>query len=418
MNYRSVVVLGTATAVDRPSARRRRRSRRSPRSSFPAAGPKRGPPPRRSSRRPRSSASRSTRRRPRSVPADRTDGDTPDAELDVWAGHLPLAVQALAPVPDPALRSGIPVPRYARPVSARPGLTMSPVTTPAFDTVVMKFGGSSVADPEKVRIVARRLVDARRRGAAGRRDGLGDGQDDRHAPRARVGRLPRAQPARARHAPLDRRAHRVRARRHGDPRPRRGRGLATPARRPGSSRTRPTHGRRSGRSAATGSGRRSSEGRIVLVAGFQGFSRDTMEITTLGRGGTDATAVALAAALGGACEIYSDVRRRLHRRPEARARGAQARGRLVRRDARDGRLGREGAHAPLGGARTKPWRAHPRALDVHRRGGNLGARDRDGAGDHLGGHALRDGRRVHAHGHPRPPRCRGAASSRAWRRRR
>ena len=36
-------------------------------------------------------------------------------------------------------------------------------------------------------------------------------------------------------------------------------------------------------------------GKIVLVAGFQGFSRDTMEITTLGRGGTDATAVALAA---------------------------------------------------------------------------------------------------------------------------
>ncbi len=49
------------------------------------------------------------------------------------------------------------------------------------------------------------------------------------------------------------------------------------------------------------------QGKIVLVAGFQGFSRDTMEITTLGRGGTDATAVALAAALGGACEIYSDV---------------------------------------------------------------------------------------------------------------
>ena len=38
------------------------------------------------------------------------------------------------------------------------------------------------------------------------------------------------------------------------------------------------------------------DGKIVLVAGFQGFSRDTMEITTLGRGGTDATAVALAAA--------------------------------------------------------------------------------------------------------------------------
>jgi aspartate kinase len=50
-----------------------------------------------------------------------------------------------------------------------------------------------------------------------------------------------------------------------------------------------------------------SEGRIVLVAGFQGYSQDTMDVTTLGRGGTDATAVALAAALGAACEIYSDV---------------------------------------------------------------------------------------------------------------
>ena len=49
------------------------------------------------------------------------------------------------------------------------------------------------------------------------------------------------------------------------------------------------------------------DGKIVLVAGFQGFSRDTMDVTTLGRGGTDATAVALAAALGASCEIYSDV---------------------------------------------------------------------------------------------------------------
>src|SRR5262249_35508853 len=46
---------------------------------------------------------------------------------------------------------------------------------------------------------------------------------------------------------------------------------------------------------------------IVLVAGFQGISSDSRDITTLGRGGTDATAVALAAALGAACEIYSDV---------------------------------------------------------------------------------------------------------------
>jgi aspartate kinase len=46
--------------------------------------------------------------------------------------------------------------------------------------------------------------------------------------------------------------------------------------------------------------------RIVLVAGFQGVSTE-LEVTTLGRGGSDATAVALASALGGACEIFTDV---------------------------------------------------------------------------------------------------------------
>jgi aspartate kinase len=50
------------------------------------------------------------------------------------------------------------------------------------------------------------------------------------------------------------------------------------------------------------------DGAIAIVAGFQGFSRETMDITTLGRGGSDTTAVALAAALGAeVCEIYTDV---------------------------------------------------------------------------------------------------------------
>ncbi|WP_203568053.1 aspartate kinase [Aestuariimicrobium ganziense] len=50
------------------------------------------------------------------------------------------------------------------------------------------------------------------------------------------------------------------------------------------------------------------EGSIVIVAGFQGVSNDTKEITTLGRGASDTTAVALAAAMGADyCEIYSDV---------------------------------------------------------------------------------------------------------------
>jgi len=47
-------------------------------------------------------------------------------------------------------------------------------------------------------------------------------------------------------------------------------------------------------------------GKVVIVAGFQGMSYKR-EITTLGRGGSDTTAVALAAALGADCEIYSDV---------------------------------------------------------------------------------------------------------------
>jgi aspartate kinase len=50
------------------------------------------------------------------------------------------------------------------------------------------------------------------------------------------------------------------------------------------------------------------EDSIVLVAGFQGVSTDSRDVTTLGRGGSDTTAVALAAALGGeVCEIYTDV---------------------------------------------------------------------------------------------------------------
>jgi aspartate kinase len=51
-----------------------------------------------------------------------------------------------------------------------------------------------------------------------------------------------------------------------------------------------------------------AEGAIPIVAGFQGVAQDTKDVTTLGRGGSDTTAVALAAALGAdRCEIYTDV---------------------------------------------------------------------------------------------------------------
>jgi aspartate kinase len=51
-----------------------------------------------------------------------------------------------------------------------------------------------------------------------------------------------------------------------------------------------------------------ADGAIAIVAGFQGVSQDTNDVTTLGRGGSDTTAVALAAALDAdVCEIYTDV---------------------------------------------------------------------------------------------------------------
>ena len=51
-----------------------------------------------------------------------------------------------------------------------------------------------------------------------------------------------------------------------------------------------------------------NDGAIAIVAGFQGISQDTNDVTTLGRGGSDTTAVALAAALDAdVCEIYTDV---------------------------------------------------------------------------------------------------------------
>ncbi len=51
-----------------------------------------------------------------------------------------------------------------------------------------------------------------------------------------------------------------------------------------------------------------AQGRVVIVAGFQGVSAESKEITTLGRGGSDLSAIALAAALGArCCQLYKDV---------------------------------------------------------------------------------------------------------------
>jgi aspartate kinase len=98
-----------------------------------------------------------------------------------------------------------------------------------------------------------------------------------------------------------------------------------------------------------------SAGKVVIVAGFQGVSR-AREITTLGRGGSDTTAVALAAALEAArCEIYTDVEGVFTADP---------------RRVPEARLVRELSHAEMIELATAGARVmHPRAVEVGARWG-------------------------------------------------
>ena len=110
------------------------------------------------------------------------------------------------------------------------------------------------------------------------------------------------------------------------------------------------------------------EDMIVLVAGFQGVST-SRDVTTLGRGGSDTTAVAVAAALGrrGLRDLHRR-QRRLQRRPADRPRRPQAAVGLVRGDAGDGRLGRQGAAAALGRVRPHARRHASTAARASRTG--------------------------------------------------
>lgn len=120
MNYRSVVVLGTATAVVEAEEKL---------VALEAFTEKLLPGRWAAARRPTPKELRATS--VLRMPLDESsakirdggpeDGDTPDAELDVWAGHLPLVVTALDPVPDSSLRPGIDVPPALLPYR-RPGL--------------------------------------------------------------------------------------------------------------------------------------------------------------------------------------------------------------------------------------------------------------------------------------------------------
>jgi aspartate kinase len=176
----------------------------------------------------------------------------------------------------------------------------------SFGTIVMKFGGTSVADPEKIRRVARRLASAKSRGGrvVGVVSAMGHHTDE-----------------------LVSLAHQVSVR----PKPRELDMLISVGERISCALVAMAiadlghdaislTGSQAGIVTDTFHGkakivdvraRRIHEAldqeKIVLVAGFQGVST-AYDITTLGRGGSDTTAVALAAALGApACEIYTDV---------------------------------------------------------------------------------------------------------------
>ena len=177
---------------------------------------------------------------------------------------------------------------------------------PTVETIVMKFGGSSVADPDKIKRVAQRLVEARARGVrvVATVSAMGDATDALLALAREVSPQPHPRELDMLLSTGERISCALVAMAVHD--------LGYEAVSFTGSQagiiTDPVHTKAKIREITPVRILEALDrGQIVLVAGYQGFSRDTMDVTTLGRGGTDATAVALAAALGASCEIYSDV---------------------------------------------------------------------------------------------------------------
>ncbi|MDJ0376923.1 aspartate kinase [Cryobacterium sp. PH31-L1] len=173
--------------------------------------------------------------------------------------------------------------------------------------IVQKFGGSSVADAESIKRVAKRIVDTRKAGneVVVAVSAMGDSTDELLDLAHQVTPLPAPREldmllTAGERISMALLAMAIKSLGY-DARSFTGSqaGMITDAR----------HG--SARIVDVTPGRIRSaldEGAVAIVAGFQGFNRDTQDITTLGRGGSDTTAVALAAALGAdICEIYTDV---------------------------------------------------------------------------------------------------------------
>ena len=173
-------------------------------------------------------------------------------------------------------------------------------------TVVMKFGGSSVADPDKIRHVARRLVEAHERGArvVGTISAMGKTTDTLLELAHQVSPHPHPRELDMLLSTGERTACALVAMAVHDL----GQEAVSYTGSQAGILTDSVHTRAKIRQITPVRVLEAlDQGKIVLVAGFQGFSRDTMDITTLGRGAGDLTAVALAAVLGASCEIFSDV---------------------------------------------------------------------------------------------------------------
>src|SRR5881227_2672148 len=178
---------------------------------------------------------------------------------------------------------------------------------PHLGTVVMKFGGTSVADPEKLKNVAGRLVAAREGGSrvVAVLSAMGSTTDELLDLARQVSRRPEPRELDM----LISVGERISC------------ALAAMAIQDLGHEAISLTGSQAGIVTDTVHGKAKivevrakrihdalDEGRIVLVAGFQGVSNESLDVTTLGRGGSDTTAVALAAALGAdSCEIYTDV---------------------------------------------------------------------------------------------------------------
>ncbi len=173
--------------------------------------------------------------------------------------------------------------------------------------VVQKYGGSSVADAESVKRVAQRVVDAKRAGneVVVVVSAMGDSTDELIDLAQQVSPMPPARELDMLLTAGERISMALLAMAVGN--------LGHEARSFTGSQagviTDSTHGRAKIIDVTPGRIQKAlDEGAIAIVAGFQGVSQDTKDITTLGRGGSDTTAVALAAALrADVCEIYTDV---------------------------------------------------------------------------------------------------------------